>query len=152
MVESPGSDFLTSAGFNNNTHYQGRSMTGRTHTHVSGGGLRSCAAVAIACLAGFLSEPATARSGFDGYWSVEALVVNGECGASTFAIQVSDGAVTFAGLGATAKGAIGSNGRLRASITDGENVVLAKGALRGTIGSGSWSSPKCTGRWIARRG
>lgn len=127
-------------------------MAGRNPSHGTGCRLRSCATVAIACLAGLLAKPATARTDFDGYWSVEARVVDGECGASTFASQVSGGAVTFAGFGATAKGAIGRNGHLRASITDGENVVVAKGALRGAVGSGSWSSPKCAGRWTARRG
>ena len=103
-------------------------------------------------LFGVLSGSAAAQADFDGYWSVDVVAVDGACRARTIKLEVRDGEVSFAGFGATAEGAIGSNGRLRANIMRGDNVVRARGALRGELGRGDWSSSKCADHWTARRG
>jgi hypothetical protein len=106
----------------------------------------------LALVAATVQAPAVAQTDFDGYWSVEVVTVDGKCIPRTIVLEVRDGEVSFAGFGATAEGAIGSNGRLRASIIRGENVIKAKGSLDGELGKGSWNSTKCAGHWTARRG
>lgn len=99
-----------------------------------------------------MSEAVAASSDFDGNWSVKVIAEYGECRERTIFLQVHEGTVSFAGFGATATGAVGSDGRLQAQLAHREEVVKAKGALRGTIGNGIWSSLNCAGSWIARRG
>lgn len=98
-----------------------------------------------------VSGSAAAQTDYDGFWSVDVVALDGACGTGTIGLEVRDGAVAFVGFGATAEGAIGSNGLLRANIKHGDNVVRAKGALKGEIGRGSWTSSECAGQWTARR-
>jgi hypothetical protein len=101
---------------------------------------------------GLGSGDAEAQAAFDGYWSVEVVAEEGPCRARTIRIEVTEGEVSFAGLGAIAEGAVTASGRLRAAIMRGANVITARGALRGGLGTGSWSSDRCSGHWLARRG
>lgn len=108
--------------------------------------------IAASSLCAVSGSAAVEKAKFDGYWSVDVVAVDGACRARTIRLEVREGEVTFAGFGATAEGAIGSNGRLQASIKHGDNVVRARGALKGELGQGKWASSKCAGHWTARRG
>ena len=108
----------------------------------------------VACLTLFAATigVANAETDFDGTWSVQIVSEDGTCPARTVAIQVQESRVHYAGFGATAEGAINDDGALRASFRHRNNIVKAKGALKGELGYGSWSSERCGGSWTARRG
>jgi len=111
-------------------------------------------AFALAALAGAaLAHPAAAQT-FDGRWSVRLVAASGDCRAGyALPITVDAGAIRFSAFGANANGTVRDNGRLSVTISRDDDVLTARGALKGRTGSGSWQSPTqgCTGTWTAAR-
>ena len=101
-------------------------------------------------------QPAAAATSFDGSWSVRITAENGDCSARyTIPIEVSGGRIRYSGpFNAKASGAIGANGGLKVSFAHSDDVVSARGSLKGESGYGSWTSPtkNCDGTWAASRG
>ena len=85
-------------------------------------------------------------------WAVQIVASNGNCPARTIPIAVEDGRISYSIFGATAEGAISSDGALKVSFAHRDDVVNARGALDGGGGAGSWRSSACEGSWTARRG
>lgn len=112
-------------------------------------------AFALALGAAALPAPTVAAGSFDGSWSVRIRAENGDCRASyTVPIRVANGRIAYSGpFNAKASGKIGGNGALNVSFSYSDDVVTARGALKGSSGRGSWKSPtkSCDGTWVARR-
>ena len=113
-------------------------------------------AIALAVSLGAATIPqAGAAPSFDGSWSVKITAESGECSTRmTVPIEVSRGRIRYTGsYAATANGAVTDNGRLNVSFAHKDDVVTARGALKGGSGYGSWQSPskRCSGTWTARR-
>jgi hypothetical protein len=102
-----------------------------------------------------LVQPSAAAPSFDGRWSVAVVAESGDCSARyTVPIEISGGQVRYAGrFSAEAAGNVGSAGQLNVSFSYRDDVVTAKGSLKGTNGYGSWTSPTqdCGGTWRANR-
>ena len=94
----------------------------------------------------------SAETTLDGMWAVQIVASNGNCPARTIPIAVEDGRISYSIFGATAEGAISSDGALKVSFAHRDDVVNASGALAGGGGAGSWRSSACDGSWTARRG
>ncbi len=114
------------------------------------------AAVSLAvALAAAIPQAGLAAQGFDGAWSVKITAESGECSTRmTLPIEVSRGRISYTGaFNARASGAVGANGRLNVSFAHSDDVVNARGSLKGSSGYGSWKSPtqECGGTWTAKR-
>lgn len=88
---------------------------------------------------------------FDGVWAVNIVADDANCPTHVIPVQVSDGAVSFSGFGATATGRISAGGAVKLSISFNEQVVRVNGRVRGREGSGNWRSAPagCEGHWSA---
>jgi hypothetical protein len=112
-------------------------------------------AFAVSLGAATIPQAGTAAPGFDGAWAVKIVAESGECSTRmTVPIEVSGGRIRYTGsFSAVASGAVGANGRLNVRFAHSDDVVNARGALKGGSGYGSWKSPtkNCGGTWTARR-
>lgn len=92
---------------------------------------------------------------FDGNWMVRVTGETGECRvAYSLAFEVAAGRVAYVGKNrATAEGTVGTNGQLAITISQGDDVVLASGALNHHAGAGTWTSrdADCGGIWKAQK-
>ena len=107
-------------------------------------------ASALTATAALAAAPATARTPYDGLWSVTIVTKAGSCEPSTRStLTVADGKISAAG--ADVSGSIGREGTVRVSI----NGAYANGQLSGNAGSGKWNGASagipCSGRWEASR-
>ena len=100
----------------------------------------------------FLAEAGGAATTFDGIWAVQIVASNGNCPARTIPIAVENGRISYSAFGATAEGAIATDGALQVSFAQADEVVNASGAVDNGGGAGSWNSSQCEGSWTARRG
>ena len=115
----------------------------------------SSVAFVLALGAGFSFQLAEAASPYDGSWSVALVAENGNCRASTVAIEVADGKVRYVGaFAAVAEGAVRPDGVLSVTFSHKAATISARGSVDETFGFGSWSSPtqSCDGTWTARKG
>lgn len=112
---------------------------------------RSALIVLLIALAG----PAAAQGGFDGQWSVEVDVRQGDCPEGrSFPVRIQGGRLYYDGnLDIGAGGSIGADGRVTARFTRGREYVAASGRLSARSGAGQWRAPTrdCAGTWRARR-
>ena len=99
--------------------------------------------------------PAAARSApHDGRWSVLVITDKGTCDVYRWTITVAKGRViAMAKDVVTPAGRISRSGRVNLSFRRGRDVMMARGRISRTYGSGSWraSVRKCVGRWRAER-
>lgn len=113
--------------------------------------------VAIALLAAAVpaSAPASARSNFDGAWSVLIVTHKGTCDrAYRYPVKIDNGSVGYAGGSAfTVSGKVGENGAVTVKVARGNQSANGQGRLSATDGSGMWtaSSGECSGTWTAER-
>ena len=105
-------------------------------------------------------QSASARSGFDGVWSVLIITDSGECDcAYRYSLRVNRGAVQYqgdpGGLDVDVSGRIDEGGRVNVSISRGQQRADGTGRLGNDRGAGTWKgrSPtaQCSGRWEAER-
>jgi hypothetical protein len=101
------------------------------------------------------SGPATARSNFDGHWSVLIVTQKGTCDrAYRYPVKIENGAVGYAGSASfTVSGKVGDNGAVTVLVARGNQSAKGQGRLSGTDGSGLWTagSGECSGTWTAER-
>ena len=90
------------------------------------------------------SAPASARSNFDGQWSVLIVTQKGTCDrAYRYPVKISF----------TVSGKVGENGSVVVKVARGSQSANGQGKLSATEGSGQWiaGSGECAGTWTAER-
>jgi hypothetical protein len=111
--------------------------------------------VLLGIVAGLLwSSPASARTPFDGAWTVTMNTVRGDCAASFyFGVQVYNGRLSASGGGFNLTGRVSPKGMVSATVGSGNQYSRAYGRLGRRSGAGTWVSPSrgCAGRWAATR-
>jgi hypothetical protein len=119
----------------------------------------SCVAAALltvlAVVAG-TNGPASARTIYDGVWSVVVAVKSGTCsGAYRYPLAIVNGHVRpVAGSDQTIDiyGRVGSGGRVSVEVRRGDLSAHGVGRLSRYAGAGVWRSPNgCAGEWEATR-
>ena len=108
---------------------------------------------ALAILAA--TVPASARSNFDGQWSVLIVTQKGTCDrAYRYPVKIDNGSVGYAGDSSfTVSGKVGENGAVTVKVARGSQSANGQGRLSATDGSGMWiaGSGECSGTWTAER-
>ena len=101
------------------------------------------------------SAPASARSNFDGKWSVLIVTQKGTCDrAYRYPVKIDNGSVGYAGNASfTVSGKVGDNGTVTVKVARGSQSANGQGRLSATDGSGMWiaGSGDCSGTWTAER-
>lgn len=111
-------------------------------------------ALATACLA---TAPASARTAFDGNWSVLIITRSGQCDAAyRYGLSIRNGAVIYEGSAAVnVAGRVRGNGSVNVRVTSGQQGANGSGRLGRNTGSGRWrgtgSMGTCAGVWQAER-
>ena len=108
------------------------------------------AAVVIASAPGV----ASARTPYDGAWSLSIVTQRGACDTYNFPVRITNGHVSFPGLN-RASGRVTANGGVRVFVAAGNKSASGSGRLSLGSGGGRWSgrSPegRCSGSWSAQR-
>jgi hypothetical protein len=99
---------------------------------------------------------ATARTPYDGSWSVLIVTQNGSCDrAYRYGVQIVDGIVRYDGGAVSFSGEVAKNGAVRVTVAGGGGLANGVGRLSRNSGRGNWSgrssSGLCTGYWEAER-
>jgi hypothetical protein len=101
------------------------------------------------------SAPASARSNFDGTWSVLIVTQKGTCDrAYRYPVKIDNGAVGYAGDASfTVSGKVGENGSVVVKVARGSQSANGQGKLSATDGAGMWKAGTgdCSGVWTAER-
>ena len=106
------------------------------------------------CLFG--SPVATARTPFDGAWSVLIVTDRGTCDrAYRYALRIADGRVFYEDPSFSVSGGVDGAGRVRVGVSAGGQSATGYGRLLGNSGQGSRSgrssTSQCSGHWEAER-
>ncbi len=104
----------------------------------------------------FGSAPATARTPFDGAWSVLVVTDRGTCDrAYRYALHIDNGRVSYDNPSISVSGHVDGAGRVRVALSAGGQTASGFGRLAGQYGRGSWSgrssASQCSGHWEAER-
>jgi hypothetical protein len=101
------------------------------------------------------SAPATAKSNYDGNWSVLIVTQKGTCDrAYRYPVKIQNGSVGYAGSASfTVSGKVGDKGAVTVTVARGSQSATGQGHLSLTDGSGRWTaaSGECSGTWTAER-
>ena len=101
------------------------------------------------------SAPASARSNYDGQWSVLIVTQKGTCDrAYRYPVKIDNGSVGYAGDSSfTVSGRVGENGAVTVKVARAGQSANGQGKLSATDGSGMWTagSGDCSGTWTAER-
>ena len=101
------------------------------------------------------SAPASARSNYDGQWSVLIVTQKGTCDrAYRYPVKIDNGSVGYAGDSSfTVSGKVGENGAVTVKVARAGQSANGQGKLSATDGSGMWTagSGECSGTWTAER-
>ena len=119
-------------------------------THI----VRACF-LAVVCAAA-VPNSASARTPYDGAWSVLIVTQRGVCDrAYRYGIDIIDGNLVYNGGIVTLSGRVASSGIVRVSISGGGARANGSGRLTRKNGQGSWigrsGSDACSGYWEAER-
>jgi hypothetical protein len=101
--------------------------------------------------------PATARTVYDGSWSVLIVTERGTCDrAYRYGIQIVDGNVIYDGGGpVNFSGRVAKNGAVEVTVSSGGSRADGAGRLSKSLGHGNWAgisgSDRCSGYWEAER-
>jgi hypothetical protein len=114
---------------------------------------------ATLALAGVASVAGTAsaRTIYDGAWSVLIVTQSGTCDPSyRYGVQIADGTVVYDGIGPiTMQGKVSPKGAVRVIVTAGSQWADGSGRLTRNKGGGIWKgqgmSSACAGVWQAER-
>jgi hypothetical protein len=120
---------------------------------------RTFVVTALAAL-GIAAGPgaASARTAYDGIWSVVVAAEAGTCnGAYRYPVAIVNGYVRHANpydQSFNVSGRVGAGGRVSVQVSRGDQRAFGVGQLSRSAGGGSWRSPNgCAGHWqAARRG
>jgi hypothetical protein len=113
----------------------------------------------ILALAGIASTAGTAsaRTIYDGAWSVLIVTMSGSCDSSyRYGVQINDGLVTYDGVAPiTLQGRVTAKGAVRVIVTAGSQYADGSGKLTRNRGGGLWkgqgTNSVCAGTWQAER-
>ena len=99
---------------------------------------------------------ATARTPYDGAWSVLIVTQSGTCDrAYRYGVQIIDGFVRYDGGAVTFSGQVAKNGNVQVTVSGGGGQANGTGRLSRNSGEGKWigraSSGVCSGYWEAER-
>jgi hypothetical protein len=112
--------------------------------------------LAVACASAAVST-ATARTAFDGSWSVLIVTEQGTCDrAYRYGVQIVDGNVIYEGGGPiNLSGRVAQNGSVRVTVSSSGSQADGAGRLSRSVGRGNWrgrsGSQACSGYWEAER-
>jgi len=121
----------------------------RTSIHLAAGLVLAASALA--------SAPASARTAFDGQWSVLIVTNSGPCDrAYRYGLSIQNGSVIYEGSAAVnVAGRVANNGAVQVRVWAGQQGASGSGRLSRTDGRGTWrgtgSMGTCTGVWTAER-
>jgi hypothetical protein len=111
----------------------------------------SILALAIPTPSAGLAEAGTA---YDGSWSLSIVTERGACDGYNLPVQITNGNVTFPGLGKSS-GHVSSDGVVRVALSASGKSASGSGKLFGSAGSGRWTGRSgddhCSGSWTAQR-
>jgi hypothetical protein len=112
-------------------------------------------ALALVCAAS-AATTATARTPYDGAWTVLIVTQRGTCDRSyRYGVQIVDGIVTYSGGTVNFSGRVTAKGAVRVTVSAGSSRVDGSGKLTRTTGQGNWrghsSKDACSGYWTAER-
>ena len=100
------------------------------------------------------SSIATARTAYDGAWSLSIVTQRGACDRYNFPVQINNGNVTFPGL-VRAGGRVSPKGGVHVTVAAMGKSASGSGRLTLRSGSGRWSgrsgNDRCSGTWTAQR-
>ena len=105
----------------------------------------------------FSTGTASARSTYDGAWSVLIVTMSGSCDPTyRYGVQISDGMVSYDGIGPiTLQGRVTPKGAVRVIVTAGSQYADGSGKLTRNRGGGYWKGQAmnsvCAGTWQAER-
>jgi hypothetical protein len=99
---------------------------------------------------------ASARTPYDGDWSVLIVTQRGGCDPSyRYGVQIINGHLVYQGGAVSMSGRVGSNGSLHVVVASGNGRANGSGRLSRTTGRGSWvghsGANACSGYWQAER-
>jgi hypothetical protein len=102
------------------------------------------------------SAPATARSSYDGSWSVLIVTDSGACDrAYRYGLEIVNGRVTYPDQTINVSGHVDGGGHVRVLVSAGGQYASGSGRLYGSSGAGRWSgrgsTSACSGHWEAER-
>jgi hypothetical protein len=117
--------------------------------------LLTIAALAVAT-ALWTAPAASARTSFDGAWSVLIVTDAGTCDrAYRYALRIANGRVYYDDPSFNVSGRVDAGGRVSVSLSAGDQQANGSGRLSGTYGNGRWSgrssTSQCSGHWEAER-
>jgi hypothetical protein len=107
-----------------------------------------------ATLAGAL--PATAKTIYDGRWSVLIITDRGACDRGyRYGFDIRNGIVHYDGDVVSLTGRVAANGAVRVTVSRGNQSASGSGRLSRNFGQGTWkgsaTGETCSGRWEAER-
>ena len=110
-------------------------------------------ALALAVIAS-TAGAASARTAYDGSWSLSIVTQRGECSTYYFPVEITNGRVTFPGL-VRASGHVSPKGAVHVTVAAGDKTAAGSGRLSLGSGGGRWSgrsgTDRCSGTWTAQR-
>ena len=115
------------------------------------------AAAGFILAAALAPAPASARTAYDGNWSVLIVTNSGPCDrAYRYGLSIRDGAVIYEGSAAVnVAGRVNPNGAVSVRVWAGRQGASGSGRLSRDSGSGNWrgtgSMGTCSGVWNAER-
>lgn len=100
--------------------------------------------------------PVSARTIYDGRWSVLIITDKGSCDRGyRYGFEIRNGVVHYDGDVVNLTGRVGPNGVVRVTVSRGEQKASGTGRLSRNFGHGTWSGAAtgavCSGRWEAER-
>ena len=101
------------------------------------------------------SAPASARTNYDGTWSVLIVTHKGACDrAYRYPVKIDNGTVGYAGDSSfSVSGKVGENGAVTVKVARGSQSANGQGKLSSKDGAGMWTAGTgdCSGTWTAER-
>jgi hypothetical protein len=104
-----------------------------------------------------VASEASARTRFDGIWSVSIVTQRGNCERSyRYPVAITNGVVQAAGQGDASvaiAGRVTGSGAVAVSVRRADQFAHGSGRLNSVAGQGQWFSPSsgCAGYWVAER-
>lgn len=117
----------------------------------------ACLGATVIALSCSVATPVTARTPYDGSWSVVIVTERGSCdSAYRYNLAIRNGIVSYPGDSSfTVYGRVAKNGAVQVTVMRGGQRADGAGRLSATYGSGRWrgagSAAECSGRWMAEK-
>jgi len=117
---------------------------------------RTAATLLALAMTAAAGAPASARTVYDGVWSVVVAAESGTCsGAYRYPVAIVNGYVRHidpSDASFDIRGRVGAGGRVNVQVTRGDQRAFGVGRLERFAGGGTWQSPNgCGGHWEASR-